>query len=441
MTPIFLLIQIIGMLTLSIITDCLLIPSKKKFRNIVLNLYILFCGVVLALPLGQYGTPLLLAGCFLILFLWKDSFLLWNLILFQVAWFWSVLTDYAVSIPMCLFGYDVSMIWSSITLAAIFLSLHTLLAIIPAFFLGKWLHLKLQEYDDIIPPKIQKLLLCEISICSCIFLLNIIAGSFTNYPSEILLFNGVLFFSFAFANLVIILLLYHTLQENKMLALKAQEQEKLAEYTSQLESHYQEIRRFKHDYMNILATMSGFIQENDMERLKDYFELHIAPTSRLLANKDAIIARLSNIRVLEIKGLLYTKLVQAMNLDLDIDLELSEEITAIGMNLLILSRVLGIYLDNAMEAALLTPERYLHIAIIKKDRQIIFHLENSTLPPPVSMAKLVSPGFSTKENHSGLGLSTAQKLLESVPNVRTFMTYEAGHMKQILTILNQEQTS
>lgn len=421
--------------------ELLLISPHKKLERIILYIYIFFCCLILAALWGQLGTPLLLLGCSAIIALFEKSTSLWNLILFQVCWFISIISDYAVTIPLRIFGCDFDQISASLGLTLLYSLAHTLLAIIPAFFLGKWLHLKLQEYDDIIPPKIQKLLLCEISICSCIFLLNIIAGSFTNYPSEILLFNGVLFFSFAFANLVIILLLYHTLQENKMLALKAQEQEKLAEYTSQLESHYQEIRRFKHDYMNILATMSGFIQENDMERLKDYFELHIAPTSRLLANKDAIIARLSNIRVLEIKGLLYTKLVQAMNLDLDIDLELSEEITAIGMNLLILSRVLGIYLDNAMEAALLTPERYLHIAIIKKDRQIIFHLENSTLPPPVSMAKLVSPGFSTKENHSGLGLSTAQKLLESVPNVRTFMTYEAGHMKQILTILNQEQTS
>lgn len=440
MTPNFFLIQIVGMLTLSIIANCLLIPSEKKQRNIVLYLYILFCGVILALPLGQCGTPLLLTGCFLILCLWRDSAFIWNLILFQVAWFWSVLTDYAVSIPMSLLGYDVSMIWTSLPLAIIFLFIHALLAIIPSFFLGKWLRRKLKEYDDIIPPKIQKLLLCEISICSCIFLLNIIAGSFTNYPSEILLFNGILFLGFACASLVIFLLLYHTLQENKQLALKTQEQEKLAEYTAQLESHYQEIRRFKHDYMNLLATMTGYIQENDMEKLKNYFELHIMPSSRLLVNKDETIARLSNIKVLEIKGLLYTKLIQAMNLDLNVSLELSDEITNIEMNLLILSRVLGIYLDNAMEAALPTPERYFHIAVIKKDNKIIFHLENSTMQPPVSLARLAAPGFSTKENHSGLGLSTAQELLAAIPNVQTFMSYEEGHMKQIITILNQEQT-
>lgn len=440
MTPNFFLIQMIGMLTFAIIVNCLLIPSKSKFRSIILNLYILFCVIFLAFPMGQYGTPLLLAGCLLILFLWKDSALTWNLILFQAAWFWSVLTDYAVSIPMSLFGYDVSTIWSSIGLAAVFLTLHSLLAVIPCLFLGKWLRRKLSEYDGIIPPKIQRLLLMEISICSCIFLLNIIAESLTNYPSEILLFNGILFLGLACASLIILLLLCHTFQDNKRLALKTQEQEKLAEYTAQLESHYQEIRRFKHDYMNILSTMNGFIQENDMERLKDYFELHIIPSSRMLEDKDAIIARLSNIKVLEIKGLLYTKLIQAMNQDLDIHLELTDEITSIPMNLLILSRVLGIYLDNAMEAALLTPERFFLIAIIKKEKSTIFHLENSALPPSVPLARLDSPGFTTKANHSGLGLSTARQLLQAIPNVQTFMSYDEGRMKQVITVFHQEQT-
>lgn len=433
--------QISGIITFIIMIEFLLISPRRKLESIILYAYILFCCLFLASLWGQLGTPLLLLGCSAVIAISERSASLWNLALFQVSWFFSIISDYAVTIPLRLLGYDFDSISSSLELTLLYSLIHTLLAIIPCFFLGKWLRRKLKEYDNVIPPKLQKLLLCEISICSCIFLLNIIAGSFTNYPSEILLFNGILFLGFAFANLVIILLLYHTLQENKRLALKTQEQEKLAEYTSQLESHYQEMRRFKHDYMNILSTMSGFIQENDMERLKDYFELHIVPTSRLLANKDAIIARLSNIKVLEIKGLLYTKLVQAMNQDLDIHLELSEEITAIQMNLLVLSRILGIYLDNAMEAALLTPERYLHIAIVKKEQKVIFHLENSSLPPPVSMAKLAAPGFSTKENHSGLGLSTARELVEAIPNVQTFMTYDSGRMKQIITIFNQEQTS
>ena len=88
-----------------------------------------------------------------------------------------------------------------------------------------------------------------------------------------------------------------------------------------------------------------------MELLKEFFELKILPASRLLVDKEAVIARLSNIKILELKGIIYGKLVQAMNLDLNIILEITDEILQIDTDLLVLSRVLGIYLDNAIEAA------------------------------------------------------------------------------------------
>ena len=81
---------------------------------------------------------------------------------------------------------------------------------------------------------------------------------------------------------------------------------------NQLENHYQEIRRYKHDYMNILSTINGYIQEGDLEKLKGYFELRLGSVNRLMFNNDATIAKLALIRVLEIKGLLYTKLIQEM---------------------------------------------------------------------------------------------------------------------------------
>lgn len=108
-------------------------------------------------------------------------------------------------------------------------------------------------------------------------------------------------------------MLYNTLQANKKLELQAREQENLTHYMAQLENHYQDIRRFKHDYLNILSTITGYIQENDMDKLRNYFDSSIVTSSSILVNQDDTLARLSLIKVTEIKGLLYTKMVQAMN--------------------------------------------------------------------------------------------------------------------------------
>ena len=207
----------------------------------------------------------------------------------------------------------------------VFSILHALLCILPCLFIGNRLHRKLVTDQNVIPPRIQLLLFLEVTICSCIFLINIIFGSLLHYPSDILFFNGILIFCFATANVLIFLMLYNTLQANKKLELQAREQENLTHYMAQLENHYQDIRRFKHDYLNILSTITGYIQENDMDKLRNYFDSSIVTSSSILVNQDDTLARLSLIKVTEIKGLLYTKMVQAMNRQLDVSFELTQD--------------------------------------------------------------------------------------------------------------------
>ena len=440
MSSIELFLQGTGTVVFIIMLEFLLIPPLSRIQRCFLYLYVTFCGMFLSFSAGYLGTPALLAGCFLILLFAPAQFRLWNIMIFQLVLFWSVLTDYAITIPLRFLGSDFVRIRFSLPLASAFLLIHAVLAIPPCAFFRRRIHRALRTYGDNFAPVMQWLLLGEMSICSGIYLFNIIAGSFTNYPTQILLFNGILIFAFTFVNFLILFLVYRTLSENKRLALQAQEREKLVEYTKQLESHYQEIRRFKHDYMNILATINGYLQENDLEQLKSYFNSRLLPTGRDLLDKDAVIARLSNIKVLEIKGLFYTKLVQAMNLRLNVTLELTEEISEIRMNLLVLSRILGIYLDNAMEAAADTPEKLFHVALVRRGEDLIFHIENSADDLPWSLDELAAPGFTTKENHSGLGLSTVAELLADCTRVSVCTACESGRFKQILTIHgNQER--
>lgn len=439
MNPIVFFIQSVGVAVFIVMLELFLVSQISRKQRFLLYFYVTFCSVFLTIYTGNVGTPALLAGSFLILLFTPAKVRLWNIILFQLVWFWSVLTDYAITIPMRFFGYDFDRIRSCLPAASLFLLIHAVIAIVPCALLRKRLHRALRIYGEGFPSSMQWLLLGEISLCSGIYLFTIVAGSFTNYPTQILLFNGILIFAFTFVNFLILFIVYRTLSENKRLALQAQEKEKLVEYTAQLESHYQEIRRFKHDYMNILATMNGYIQENDMKGLKSYFNSRLLPTGKDLLDKDAVIARLSNIKVLEIKGLFYTKLVQAMNLGLNVSLELTEEVKSISADLLVLSRILGIYLDNAMEAAVQTGQKLLHTALVLRDEDLIFHIENSSPALPCSLDALSKPGFTTKENHSGLGLSTVAELLADCPYITVRTAFCDGRFQQTLTIHGNQE--
>jgi two-component system sensor histidine kinase AgrC len=416
------------MATATYILMCHLILSKHISRkiNALLYAYLILVCIFLAPVLGQFGIPVFFIGSDIILLFNKRDRVL-NLLLFQIIWAWSVLTDYMLTIPLRLIlGYDFSAIDNSLPLTLLFSILHALLCILPCLFIGNRLHRKLVTDQNVIPPQIQLLLFLEVTICSCIFLINIIFGSLLHYPSDILFFNGILIF----------LMLYNTLQANKKLELQAREQENLTHYMAQLENHYQDIRRFKHDYLNILSTITGYIQENDMDKLRNYFDSSIVTSSSILVNQDDTLARLSLIKVTEIKGLLYTKMVQAMNRQLDVSFELTQEITELSTDLLTLSRVLGIFLDNAIEAASETEQKRFHIAIVCKVHSVIFHIENSTKPLLFPLEELFKPSISSKEAHSGLGLPTANMLIANAPELTSNTICENGLFKQILVVSN-----
>ena len=83
------------------------------------------------------------------------------------------------------------------------------------------------------------------------------------------------------------------------------------EYTLQIESINNEMRKFRHDYVNILTTMSEYIRENDMDGLKTYFNDNIVPMKDNLQMNSIKINGTDNLKVRAIKGLVTTKILQA----------------------------------------------------------------------------------------------------------------------------------
>lgn len=71
------------------------------------------------------------------------------------------------------------------------------------------------------------------------------------------------------------------------------------------------MRKFRHDYVNILSTLSDFIREEDMDGLRKYFRSEILPMQDSMQMNAIKINGLENLHIREIKGLLTTKILQA----------------------------------------------------------------------------------------------------------------------------------
>lgn len=159
----------------------------------------------------------------------------------------------------------------------------------------------------------------------------------------------------------------------------------------------------------------------------------ILPSGNTLSSENFVIGKLHAIEIPSIKSVFYTKLIVALNRELSLTLELTDPLKTIGMNELDLSRILGIILDNAIEAASLTPEKHLSIVIIIEEDNAIFSITNSCPPLKVPIMKLYEKGYTTKENHEGLGMYTVRNLTAKLDNVSYSAEYD-GIFHQTLEI-------
>ena len=213
----------------------------------------------------------------------------------------------------------------------------------------------------------------------------------------------------------------------------------LQDYTRNLEAMYNSLRSFKHDYVNILLSLSGYIEDGDMDRLKDFFESKIFPTKNLITGEDYKLNQLSNISVLEIKSLLSAKMIYAHESGIDITIDIPDKVESFLIDTVDLARILGIFLDNAMEATLETEQPQIGLNIIQNKTGVSIIISNRFLDNGVMLHKLKQKGFSTKIGHQGIGLGNAQKIISSYDNVLLETTMKCDYFTQHIELTDRKE--
>nr|WP_300869285.1 GHKL domain-containing protein [uncultured Acetatifactor sp.] len=213
----------------------------------------------------------------------------------------------------------------------------------------------------------------------------------------------------------------------------------LQDYTRNLEAMYNSLRSFKHDYVNILLSLSGYIEDGDIDRLKDFFENKIFPTKNLITGGDYKLNQFSNIGVLEIKSLLSAKTIYAHESGIDITIDIPDKVEGFPIDTVDLARILGIFLDNAMEATLETEQPQIGLNIIQNKTGVSIIISNRFLDNGVMLHKLKQKGFSTKIGHQGIGLWNAQKIISSYDNVLLETTMKCDYFTQHIELTERKE--
>ncbi|MFR3072646.1 MAG: sensor histidine kinase, partial [Paeniclostridium sp.] len=188
------------------------------------------------------------------------------------------------------------------------------------------------------------------------------------------------------------------------------------EYNKKLEDMTNEIKKFRHDYKNIILSMSGYIEENDMEGLRKFFYSNIERSTKNLDLYNLSIASIGNIKYIEVKGVIASKLIEAQEKGIDIKVYIPNVIEYINFNSLDLCRILGIVLDNCIEASLESENPLITLSIIdEKDLTSIIIL-NTYKSNIKNTSELFKNGYSSKGEGRGIGLSNLKEILSNYNN-------------------------
>lgn len=246
------------------------------------------------------------------------------------------------------------------------------------------------------------------------------------------LFTAVYFLLFiCFVNLLDRKLLQE-LQEKIVLQKEIQLQN-LSNYSQQVEGLYQEIRSFRHDYVNILSSLKIGIDQQDINLVSQVYDSVLKNSGEKLKGKRFDVAHLRNINDLALKSLLLSKLSEAQNLSVPVSLEISEQFSIKNMEQIDFLTITSILLDNAIESA---AEGGIAVCFLE-DREwnkLVMIVKNSTLEREIELRDIFKRDNSSKGVGRGIGLANVRRILKSYPNVCLKTTSKNYVFTQILEI-------
>lgn len=217
--------------------------------------------------------------------------------------------------------------------------------------------------------------------------------------------------------LVIILLLgyyfFQVYQNNQILV----EYDRLLSFMKKYEAEIDNQRIIRHESTNQLLTIKSKIIDNeDNASILKYIDEVINDKKKV---KHSEYAKLVNLPSNGIKGLFYFKISLAEDKNIKVSINISSGINKSFLSNLDpsmfnqIAKILGVYLDNAIEAAELTLNKMIGIEVYLKDNGIQFVISNTY------NNKISRLGKSTKGNNRGHGLILANNIIRTNEKLNT----------------------
>lgn len=250
----------------------------------------------------------------------------------------------------------------------------------------------------------------SIIICASIFILAIC--TLANL-GDIFTLNMSYFINVLIVIVFVIVLLIFFVDNNKYQNLVNQ-YDSLFKYIQTFESSMDKINLSNHEFKNELIMLKSYIKDDQKEKSLNIINDIIAENKK---QDSAILTSLKNLPKGGIKGLLYYKIIVAMDNKLKVSLDVSSTIKGKLNNLDIeqsklICNLIGIYLDNAIEASHESGKKLIGIEIYTLEDKVEFVFSNTFKDQEIDLDKVDKNGYTTKGKNHGRGRYLAKRLIE-----------------------------
>lgn len=127
-------------------------------------------------------------------------------------------------------------------------------------------------------------------------------------------------------------------------------------------------------------------------------------------------------------------LFKAREHQIDLTFEVKDPVEKLPIKLLDVVRMASILLNNAVEGAIESYEKMIHVTLVQLDTEIIFVVKNSRKQRKLDLEEIYEPEFSTKGYRRGLGLNNLKEILENYEYITLDTEISKYDFTQVLTI-------
>lgn len=205
----------------------------------------------------------------------------------------------------------------------------------------------------------------------------------------------------------------------------------------ELEQNVTRLKITNHENKNQLLTIRNMIKKGEDSKSHIKHIENIVNTK--IKDDETLMLQTSTITNSMISSIVYSKMLTMKENDVDVDLIISRDIKDLYLSdipdelAVEVCKIIGVYLDNALEEVSKYEEKIINIEFYAEKKTLCIAISNN-FEGEIDFEKMDNPGYTTKENGHGYGLSLAHEIIESNDRLSSEREIKDNIFKQILKI-------